>query len=91
MDLGAYSGLTSMLFGEAAGRRGRVFAFEPDPASFRVTMQNISHYSELTGKNSITVCNLAIREHDNGVDLFRTVTWGRELRSPFLNDAPYAV
>lgn len=70
MDLGAYSGLTSMLFAEAAGRTGRVFAFEPDPASFRITMRNIGHYSELTGKNNITVYNLAIWEHDQGVDFF---------------------
>jgi len=41
LDLGANIGYYSLLFSKLVGPDGKVFAFEPDPMSFRLLQQNI--------------------------------------------------
>lgn len=41
LDLGAYSGLTSIAFARAVGRAGLVVALEPDPENFSASQTNL--------------------------------------------------
>lgn len=66
-DLGAYSGLTSILFAERVGRHGKVFAFEPDPLNFEIAKQNIDHYARMTGNGCIDLINKGVWEHSRGI------------------------
>ncbi len=66
LDLGAYSGLTSILFAQAVGPSGQVIALEPDPESYRIAEQNIRFYAQVTGNQNIKLVNKAAWEHDRG-------------------------
>jgi FkbM family methyltransferase len=50
LDMGAYNGTQSVMFGLAVGPTGRVFAFEPDPTSFDALSRNLErhHSSNVT-------------------------------------------
>lgn len=49
VDLGAYAGLSSILFRQELGKSGRVVALEPDPANFACASRNLDLYKRLTG------------------------------------------
>lgn len=49
VDLGAYAGMSGMLFKQAVGPKGRVVALEPDPANYRCAQVNLDLFRRLTG------------------------------------------
>lgn len=67
LDLGAYSGLTSILFAQAVGESGRVVAVEADAHNWNCLRENIAGF-----KNIHPVFG-AMWEHCNGVE-FSTET-----------------
>lgn len=60
LDLGAYSGLTSIAFAKAIGPTGRVIALEPDPINFAATRANIATYETTAGATNIHLVQMAV-------------------------------
>ena len=67
LDLGAYAGVTSIVFARAVGFAGAVFALEPDPESFRTAMENIKTAHSF-GYPPVTLTNEAAWSHNEGLD-----------------------
>ena len=67
IDLGAYSGLTSILFSQAVGKQGSVVAVDPDPVNLHCIHRNISRYNKYQS-SSIKIIEGAIWKHSNGID-----------------------
>lgn len=66
IDLGAYSGLTSILFKEKVGSLGRVIALDADKQNIEACNKNFSLYKKLTS-NNIDLVFGAIWNHCNGL------------------------
>jgi FkbM family methyltransferase len=66
LDLGAYSGLTSIIFKEVVGRAGRVIAVEADPENLQSMNLNFDLYRKVSGL-SIESIEKAIWNHSEGV------------------------
>jgi FkbM family methyltransferase len=66
IDLGAYSGLTSILFRERCGKSGTVVAVEADSANIVAVHKNFELYQSRTGKR-IDLLEGAVWIHDEGV------------------------
>lgn len=66
LDLGAYSGLTSIIFKELVGDTGRVIALDADKKNLDAIERNRTLYRKLTG-NEIEVQFGAIWNHCNGL------------------------
>jgi len=66
LDLGAYSGLTSIIFKELVGKAGIVVAVDADSENIKAIRTNLSLYKKLTG-NSIDVIFGAAWNHCNGL------------------------
>lgn len=66
LDLGAYSGLTSIIFKEIVGGLGKVLAVDADCENMKTIEQNINLYKKITG-NSIEVLFGAAWNHSNGL------------------------
>jgi FkbM family methyltransferase len=60
LDLGAYSGLTTILFSQEVGEMGKVIAVEPDELNFTCLEQNIA---QLQQNNNIFCLNAAVWNH----------------------------
>jgi len=67
IDLGAYSGLSSILFRSQLGPYGRVLALEPDPVNFRCAEINLDLFQRLTGQ-VVELLDVALWVDDNGLD-----------------------
>ena len=67
LDLGAYSGLTSILFKEQVGAEGRVIAVDADEVTLESTLKNFELYENVTG-NEIDLCFSAIWTHNDGIE-----------------------
>jgi FkbM family methyltransferase len=67
LDLGAYSGLTSILFAEAVGKMGTVIAVDADQRNIECIKRNLSNYKRHFGKN-ISLLEGAVWEHNNGLE-----------------------
>jgi FkbM family methyltransferase len=67
LDLGAYSGLTSIMFKEIAGKEGRVIAIEADSKNLKTMLSNYELYESITS-NKIEVIEGAIWNHCDGVE-----------------------
>ena len=67
IDLGAYAGLSSILFRLAVGSNGRVVALEPDPLNHRCASLNLDLFKRLTGLG-VELLNIAVWTDDAGVD-----------------------
>ncbi|MBI5007564.1 MAG: FkbM family methyltransferase [Nitrosomonadales bacterium] len=67
LDLGAYAGLSAMLFKLKVGEGGRVIALEPDPHNHRCMKINLDLFRRLTGLDIETVGS-ALWTDDAGVD-----------------------
>lgn len=65
-DLGAYSGLTSILFRDAVGDEGRVLAVEPDTENLIALQKNFTLYKAIT-KREIKLVNGAVWHHNDGI------------------------
>jgi FkbM family methyltransferase len=66
MDLGAYSGLTSIIFKELVGNVGKVVAMDADKKNLDAIRRNFTLYKRLTG-NDIEIKFGAIWNHCNGL------------------------
>jgi FkbM family methyltransferase len=67
LDLGAYSGVTSVAFARAVGRIGEVFAFEPDEENFRAATETINTARSF-GYPPVILIHEAVWCHDDGID-----------------------
>jgi len=67
LDLGAYAGLTSILFKEIVGPNGKVIAVDADEQNITAQKINFSLYKKITG-NTILTLNGAVWIHENGLE-----------------------
>jgi FkbM family methyltransferase len=66
LDLGAYSGLTSIVFKEKVGNLGKVIAIDADSENMNTILENTKLYKLITG-NCIDVIFGAVWNHSNGL------------------------
>ncbi len=66
LDLGAYSGLTSIMFRELCGTNGRVIAVDADEGNIAAIRENFEMYRERTGRK-IELLEGAVWTHGNGI------------------------
>lgn len=66
IDLGAYSGLTSIIFSESIGNTGTVVAIDADPQNIACINSNISLYKKIRDHN-IKILHGAAWEHNEGL------------------------
>lgn len=59
LDIGAQSGYFSLLFSRLVGPQGKVIAFEPLPANFRMLEENV----RLNGLGNVTIRQEAVADH----------------------------
>jgi FkbM family methyltransferase len=67
MDIGAYSGVTSIIFAQLVGPTGHVYAFEADENNYSCAKVNIEMTAQVMGLTNITLFHKAIWSHNNGV------------------------
>jgi len=94
LDLGAYSGLSSILFDRQIKGGGRVIAVEPDTITLPCLKINIDNYERITGRK-IDVLHAAVWQKDGyvllspegnlGSTVFRNQTEGVAVRACTLN------
>lgn len=60
LDLGCYSGLTSIAFSKVVGAAGRVISIEPDPCNYECALKNIAFNLQVNDLANITVLHYAI-------------------------------
>ena len=66
IDIGAYSGLTSILFKDLVGKSGTVVAVEADTENVEAIKKNFTLYKNITG-NNIELLYGAAWNHNNGL------------------------
>jgi len=66
LDLGAYSGLTSIMFKELCGKSGRVIAVEADKQNCTAIKINLNLYQKITGNQIDLLCG-AVWNNDKGL------------------------
>jgi len=67
LDLGAYAGLTSIIFARLVGRSGKVIALEADPVNHRCAAINIEMASHVMALNNILLLHRAVWSHSDGL------------------------
>ena len=67
LDLGAYSGLTSIIFSEAVGKTGTVVAVDADQRNIECIKRNFSNYKKYFNKE-IYLLEGAVWEHNDGLE-----------------------
>ena len=67
IDLGAYSGLTSILFSQAVGQHGAVIAIDADPINLQCIHRNINRYKRYSA-SSIQVMEGAAWNNSDGIE-----------------------
>ena len=67
VDLGAYSGLTSIIFKDIVGAEGRVIAVDADERNMHAIHKNLKLYGNITG-NHIETLYGAAWNHNDGLD-----------------------
>lgn len=67
LDIGAYSGVTSIIFAQLVGNDGHVYAFEADELNCECARQNIELANEWMGLGNITLIPKAVWSHSDGV------------------------
>jgi FkbM family methyltransferase len=60
LDLGAYSGLSSIIFALSVGEQGKVISVEPDSLNYRCCLENFARLKETTTLDNINLINCAI-------------------------------
>lgn len=81
IDLGAYSGLTSIAFSKAVGPQGRVLALEPDPINFRSAEHNLAMHARINGLDNVVLHPMAASDRDGTLTLSSEGTMGSALTS----------
>lgn len=66
LDLGAYSGLTSILFDRFVGPNGRVIAVDADDNNIQAIINNFGYYQIISGRK-IELLEGAVWEHNKGI------------------------
>ena len=69
LDLGSYSGLTSIAFSKAVGPAGRVIALEPDPVNHAAARTNIEMHRRLNTLDNIVLMQAAVSDVAGFLDL----------------------
>src|SRR5260370_4914367 len=59
LDLGSYSGLTSIAFSKAVGPTGKVIALEPDPSNHAASTINVSNHLRINKLSNIELIQAA--------------------------------
>jgi FkbM family methyltransferase len=67
LDIGAYAGVTSIIFAQLVGPRGHVYAFEADGLNYECAQTNIQMAAKVMGIANISLLRKAIWSHGNGV------------------------
>jgi FkbM family methyltransferase len=67
LDIGAYAGVTSIIFAQLVGCRGHVFAFEADGLNYECAQTNIQMAAKVMGIKNITLLRKAVWSHGEGV------------------------
>ena len=67
LDIGAYAGVTSIIFAQLVGPRGHVYAFEADGLNYECAKTNIQMAAKVMGIENITLLRKAVWSHGNGV------------------------
>jgi FkbM family methyltransferase len=81
LDLGAYSGLTTIAFSKAVGSTGRVIALEPDPINFRSAEHNLAAHRRINDLNNVTLLPFAAGATDDPIELSSEGSMGSALIS----------
>jgi FkbM family methyltransferase len=71
LDIGAYSGVTSIIFAQLIGPTGHVYAFEPDETNYECAKINLEMAAKVMGVRNITLLKKAVWSHGDGL-LFST-------------------
>ena len=66
LDIGAHIGYYTLLAAKLVGPRGRVYAFEPSPTSYRRLCSNV----DLNGLRNVTTVELAVGEQESRAVLY---------------------
>jgi len=67
LDIGAYAGITSIIFAQLVGPSGRVYAFEADKVNYECALSNIEMAERVLGLKNITLINKAIWSDSDGL------------------------
>jgi FkbM family methyltransferase len=67
LDLGAYSGLTSILFCQAVGTSGTVVAVEADRRNIACLRRNVANFRKY-GRGTLLVCEGAVWSSNDGLE-----------------------
>lgn len=67
LDVGAYSGVTSIIFAQLVGTKGHVYAFEADETNYECAKVNVTMAAKVLGLNNITLVNKAMWSHNDGI------------------------
>jgi FkbM family methyltransferase len=67
VDIGAYAGVTSIIFAKLVGPAGHVYAFEADETNYECARINIEMAAKVLGLQNITLLHYAIWSHCDGV------------------------
>ena len=67
LDIGAYSGVTSIIFAQLVGPTGHVYAFEADDTNYACAKINVEMAKRVMGLTNITLIHKAIWSHNDGV------------------------
>jgi FkbM family methyltransferase len=67
LDIGAYSGVTSIIFAQLVGPTGHVYAFEADETNYACAKINVEMAARTMGLSNITLFHKAIWSHNDGV------------------------
>jgi len=66
LDLGANIGYYTLIFGKLVGKRGKVFAFEPDPTNFSLLKKNV----EMNGYKNVELVQKAVSNKTGKIKLY---------------------
>ena len=67
LDIGAYAGVTSIIFAGLVGATGHVYAFEADRTNYECALQNIEMARRWMGLDNITLTHRAVWSHSDGL------------------------
>lgn len=81
IDLGSYSGLTSISFSKAVGATGKVVALEPDPVNHACVEPNIVAHRKKSGLDNIVLLRAAASPRSGTVRLSSEGAMGSALTS----------
>lgn len=81
IDLGSYSGLTSVAFSKAVGHTGKVIALEPDPLNHACVGPNLATHREKSGLDNIILLQAAVSPQSGTLRLSSEGAMGSALTS----------